>query len=143
MFPQTKQYAFSLVEVMIAIGIFFMVAFSVLALVSQCLHQAQALEQVRTPLGSLASQTVLTNQLEEGFESGDFGDIFPDYRWKRDVHEAGTNGLYEVVLTVSKSGQTTRDSELTLLMYRPTSQARRPGRPARPGGPGGRGRVRR
>lgn len=122
-----QPHAFSLLEVMIAIGIFFMVAFAVLALVSQCLQQARALEQVRTPLGSLASQTVLTNQLEEGLESGDFGDIFPDYRWKRDVYEAGTNGLYEVVLTVSKSGRSTPDSELTLFMYRPTSGARRRG----------------
>lgn len=119
--------AFSLLEVMIAIGIFFMVAFAVLALVSQCLSQARALEQIRTPIGSLASQTVLTNQLEEGVESGDFGDLFPEYRWTRDVYEAETNGLYEVVLTVSKSGASKADGEVTLLLYRPATGPRRPG----------------
>lgn len=119
--------AFSLLEVMIAIGIFFMVAFTVLALVSQCLRQAAALERVRTPVGSLAAQTVLTNRLEEGFESGEFGDLFPDYRWTRDVYEAGTNGLYEVVLTVSKSGQSRPESELTLYLYRPATGPQRPG----------------
>ena len=111
--------AFSLLEVMIAIGIFFMVAFAVLALVSQCLGQARALQQVRNPIGSLASQTVLTNQLEEGTESGDFEDLFPDYRWTREVYEAGTNGLYEVHLTVTRSGQQKPDSELTLYLFRP------------------------
>ena len=118
---------FSLLEVMIAIGIFFMVAFAVLALVSQCLKQARSLELVRTPVGSLASQTVLTNQLEEGSESGDFEDIFLDYHWTRDVYEAGTNGLYEVVLTVSKRGQSQPDAELTLYLFRPATGPRRPG----------------
>ncbi len=119
---------FSLLEVMIAIGIFFMVAFAVLALVSQCLRQARALETVRSPIGSLASQTVLTNQLQEGIESGDFGDIFPDHRWRRDVLEAGTNGLYEVVLTVTRSGQSKPEGELTLYLFRPAGGAgRRPG----------------
>ena len=79
--------AFTLLEVMIAVGIFFMVAFAVLALVSQCLRQAGALKQMRSPVGSLAAQTVVTNQLEEGIETGDFEDIFPDHRWSRDVYE--------------------------------------------------------
>jgi type II secretory pathway pseudopilin PulG len=122
------RYAFTLLEVMIAIGIFFMVAFTVLALVSQCLGQARALQTARSPVGSLAAQTVLTNQLEEGVESGDFGDIFPDHRWERDVYEAGTNGLYEVTLTTTRSGQSKPDGELILYLFRPaTSGARRPG----------------
>jgi hypothetical protein len=125
-----KLSGFSLLEVMIAIGIFFMVAFSILALVSQCLQQARALESVRSPIGSLAAQTVLTNELKEGIETGDFGDIFPDYRWTREVYEAGTNGLYEVVLSISRSGQRTPEGELNLYLFRPAGGG--PGR--RPGG---------
>jgi len=125
--------AFSLLEVMIAIGIFFMVAFAVLALVSQCLGQARALQTVRNPIGSLASQTVITNQLEEGSESGDFEDLFPDYRWSREVYEAGTNGLYEVHLAVTRSGQQKTDSELSLYLFRPQGGAQGPrGRPSTP-----------
>ena len=126
-----RGHGFSLLEVMIAIGIFFMVAFTVLALVSQCLSQARALEQVRTPIGSLASQTVLTNQLEEGFESGDFGDVFPDHNWTREIYEAGTNGLYEVVLTVSRSGRGKPEAELTIQLYRPAGAGGPLGRPRR------------
>lgn len=120
-------WGFTLLEVMIAVGIFFMVAFTILALVSQCLRQAGALQQMRSPVGSLAAQTVLTNQLEEGVESGDFEDIFPDHRWSRDVYEAGTNGLYEVKLTVTRSGSSKPDGEMTLYLFRPEGGARRPG----------------
>jgi len=102
--------------------------------VSQCLRQAGALRQVRTPVGSLAAQTVLTNQLEEGIETGDFDDIFPDHRWTREIAEAGTNGLYEVYLTVTRSGKSKPDGELTLYLFRPGGNAGRPGRPSRPVG---------
>lgn len=121
-------HGFSLMEVMIAIGIFFMVAFTVLALVSQCLRQAAALEQVRTPVGSLAAQTVLTNRLEEGVESGDFGDLFPGYRWSREIVEAQTNGLYEVTLAVSRSGQSKPEGELVLYLYETGRGAQQAGR---------------
>ncbi|MCU0770606.1 MAG: hypothetical protein MUE94_02385 [Verrucomicrobia bacterium] len=117
---------------MIAIGIFFLVAFTVLAVVSQCLRQAKALDLARSPIGSLASQTVVTNQLEEGIETGDFGDIFPDYRWTREVSEL-TNGLYEVALTVTRSGQSRPDGELMLYVYKPAGGGA-PGRLGRPGG---------
>ncbi len=134
------QSAFSLLEVMIAIGLFFMVAFTVLGVVSQCLRQAGALQHLRSPVGSLAAQTVLTNQLEEGIESGDFDDIFPDHRWTREVIEAGTNGLYEVNLTVTRAGRSKPDGELTLYLFRPVGNVGRPGRPGRPGLPGRPGR---
>lgn len=109
---------FSLVEVMIAVGIFFMVAFTVLALVSRCLKQAAALEQVRSPIGSLAAQTTATNRLEEGVETGSFDDAFPDYRWTREVVVV-TNDLYDVYLSVIRTGQGKPEAELVLRLYRP------------------------
>jgi hypothetical protein len=122
---------FSLLEVMIAIGIFFMVAFSVLALVSQCLRQAAALEQVRTPMGSLAAQVFATNHLEEGYDTGDFDDLFPGYRWTREVVLL-TNGFYEVYLTVSHDQQRKPESELLVHRYQPDAgSGRTPGRPLR------------
>jgi len=128
---RNSRAAFSLLEVMIAIGIFFMVAFAVLALVSQSLSQARSLQLIRSPLGSLAAQTVVTNELAEGIETGDFGDIFPQYSWTREVMEVGTNGLYEVLLTVSRSGH--KDAEMSLFVFQPqTGLGRRPGgRPRR------------
>lgn len=122
------QAGFSLLEVMIAVGIFFMVSFAVLALVSRCLKQAAALEHVHSPITAIAAQTTSTNQLEEGVETGDFGEVFPEYRWTREVVLL-TNGLYEVYLNVSRSGQSKPDSELTIRVFLPQGGA--PGAPGR------------
>jgi hypothetical protein len=117
---------------MIAVGLFFMVAFTVLALVSQNLRTARALQFTRSPIGSLASQTMLvaaTNGLEEGIETGDFEDLFPDYRWEREVSEFETNGLMEVYLSVSRQGKSQPEAEMNILVFSGTQQAggRRPG----------------
>lgn len=111
--------AFSLLEVMIAVGLFFMVAFAVLALVSQNLRTARALQFTRSPIGSLASQTLLiaTNGLEEGIETGDFEGLFPEHRWEREVREFETNGLMEVHLSVSRQGQAKPEAEMTILVF--------------------------
>ena len=61
------QAGFSLLEVMIAVGIFFMVSFAVLALVSRCLKQAAALEHVHSPITAIAAQTA----------ASDFGKVGP------------------------------------------------------------------
>jgi hypothetical protein len=82
------------------------------------------LEQVQSPIGSLASQFAATNLLEEGISSGDFGDTFPDYRWNSEVLLL-TNGFYEVYLNVTRSGQSRPDTELIIQLYRPQQGAGR------------------
>jgi len=126
---EPSEVAFSLLEVMIAVGLFFMVAFTVLALVSQNLRTARALQFSRSPIGSLAAQTLLvaTNGLEEGMESGDFEDIFPDHRWEREVREYETNGLMEVYLSVSRQGQAQPEAEMTILVFSGTQAGGRRG----------------
>jgi hypothetical protein len=119
------EIAFSLLEVMIAVGLFFMVAFTILALVSQNLRTARALQFSRSPIGSLAAQTMLiaTNGLEEGMESGDFENIFPEHRWEREVREFRTNGLMEVHLSVSRQGKAQPEAEMTILVFTGTQGA--------------------
>jgi hypothetical protein len=115
---------------MIAVGLFFMVAFTVLALVSQNLRTSRALQFTRSPIGSLAAQTMLvaTNGLEEGIETGDFEDIFPNHRWEREVREFETNGLMEVYLSVSRDGQSQPEAEMVILVFSGTQGGgRRPG----------------
>ena len=120
--------AFSLLEVMIAIAIFFMVSFSILALVSSGLRTARALRVTRPSAGILAAELSLTNQLEEGTESGDFGNLYPDYNWTRESYEAFTNGLWQVDFKVYRRGQRgTPDSQMSLLIYSPGSRTRRLG----------------
>ena len=117
---------FTLLEVMFAIGLFFMVAFAVLALVSQCLGQARALQVNRSPIGAIASDAMLVQPLEEGMYNGDFGDLFPDHRWDADVYYsllATNETLFEVDLQVHRSGVSEPDGRIVLLKWQPQARA--------------------
>lgn len=124
--------AFTLMEVMIAIAIFFMVSFAILAVVSSGLRTAQALRTTRPSASVLAAELSLTNKLEEGVETGDFDEIcpkmYPDYTWRREAYELETNGLWQVDFAVFKRGDRSRpDSQMSILLYSPQSQTRRLG----------------
>ncbi len=113
--------AFTLLEVMIAMFLFFTAVFAILTLVSQCLQSARILKQHGPSIGKVVGELVLTNQLEEGVEEGDFlEDGFRDYRWAREIKLYGTNGLFQVdVVVFNKKGV---DSSVSLLLYRPDSK---------------------
>ena len=126
--PAPGGRAFSLIEVMIATAIFFMVSFAILALVSSGLRTAQALRVTRPSAGILAAELMLTNKLEEGTESGDFGNYYPEYSWSREAYEAGTNGLWRVDFYVYRRNQRgTPDSRMSILLFSPQSQTKRLG----------------
>ncbi len=112
--------AFSLLEVMIAAGIFFMSVFAILALVSNSLRNARLLQNVEVDSSMLAAELSVTNRLSEGTDSGDFGDIYRDYKWSRAITEVGTNGLYQVDFIVTHA-PTRRETTMTVLFYRPDS----------------------
>ncbi|MEO7296951.1 MAG: hypothetical protein ABI042_00080 [Verrucomicrobiota bacterium] len=113
------QIAFTLLEVMIAIAIFFTAMFSILALVSQSLRMARSLSRnVPTP-GMAIAQLSLTNKLEEGPYSGDFEDLYPDYDWIADATLFSTNGLFQIDVKVFHKGDV--DSSMSTLLYRPDS----------------------
>lgn len=130
-------HAFSLLEVMIALAIFFVATFSILELTSRNLKMARTIQQTFVDPGILASELSITNALEEGVETGDFGDLYPEATWTRDTVMVSTNGLYQVdflVQEVTSSGSV-RENTMTILLYRPQSvtgpgggaAARRPG----------------
>jgi Tfp pilus assembly protein PilV len=121
-----RQAAFTLLEVVIALAIFFIAVFAILDLTSQCLRSARSLRNTTVNATSLAAELCMTNRLEEGFESGDFGDLYPGYTWAREIYLAPlspTNGLYQVDFVVlNNSGRKSQvESKLTLLLYRPES----------------------
>ena len=62
--------AFSLLEVMIAIGLLFMGTFAILALNSSSLNNVRRLQRPLVDASALVSQLSLTNQLVEGDFSG-------------------------------------------------------------------------
>ena len=126
--PARSVLAFSLFEVMIAIGIFFMVSFAILALVSSGLRTARALRVTRPSAGLLAAELSLTNQLAEGTDSGNFGNLYPDYTWNSETYEAYTNGLWQVDFVVHKRGQSgAPDSRMSIFMFSPGSRSGRLG----------------
>lgn len=114
--------AFSLLEVMIAVFIFFMAVFSILELVSQNLRAARLLQSDGPNAGILAGELSLTNRLEEGSDSGDFGELYPAYSWSRDVFETSSNGLFQVDFVVFRQSQI--DSTMSILLFRPESAAK-------------------
>jgi hypothetical protein len=115
--------AFSLLEVMIAGGIFFMAVFAILALVSSVLSNARSLRRVELDAGMVAAQLSITNKLTEGTQSGDFGNLYPGYSWEADEYEVGTNGLWQVDIVVHRSGLQKPADVMSVWLFRPESQS--------------------
>jgi hypothetical protein len=116
--------AFSLLEVMIAGGIFFMAIFAILALISNVLRNARSLRRVELDAGMVAAQISITNKLSEGTQSGDFGNQYPGYSWEADEYEVGTNGLWQVDIVVHRSGLQKPADVMSVWLFRPDSQRR-------------------
>lgn len=118
--------AFTLVEVVIASGIFCMCIFAILGVMSQGLRSANSLRSSGPTAGMVMadySMTSATNRIEEGSDSGAFGDAYPEYQWLRDVTSWGSNGLFKVDVVVTRKGHI--DSTLTSYIYRPNQSPRR------------------
>ena len=123
-----EQRAFSLLEVMIAIGIFFMAVFAILGLVSSSLEYARRLQRPSVDAGAVAGELSLTNQLVEGTYTVNLGDLLGDayngYDCTYEVEEVGTNKLFQVGYTVqSTTGNHDIISSMTTLFYSPRSPA--------------------
>jgi Tfp pilus assembly protein PilV len=114
--------AFTLIEVMIAITIFFMAMFAILGVLASGVRAATLLRNNGPSAGMVAAQLSATNKLEEGSQSGTFEDIgvYKDYRWAADLREVATNGLFQVDIAVLDGGGS-QVSTLSVLLYRPDS----------------------
>jgi Tfp pilus assembly protein PilV len=119
--PQSPTTAFSLLEVMIACGIFFMAVFAILAMISGVLRNARSLRRVELDAGMVAAQVAVTNKLYEGTASGDFGNIYRDYSWETDTFEVGTNSLWQVDIVVRRRGLQKPVDVMSIWLYRPES----------------------
>jgi hypothetical protein len=115
---------FTLLEVMIAMFVFFIVVFAVLGLVVQSLGAARALQIHRPDAGMVAAMVFMSaTNLEDGAtDSGDFEELnFPDYMWDWGSTEIGSNGLYRVDIAVSQKGRQGKQvrDELVIYKYQP------------------------
>jgi type II secretion system protein I len=120
--------AFTLLEVMIAMGIFFMCIFAILEVVATNLRAARHLQDPPPDVGLLIADLYQTNKLEDGqSDSGDFGELAPDYKWQSQVTQMATNGLFKVeFLVTSQKGGVNREQRLNVLLWRPDSPQRAP-----------------
>jgi hypothetical protein len=122
-----------LLEVMIAMALFFMAIFAILGLTSQSIGAAARLQRHEVDIASLAGELSLTNVLQEGVESGDFGDLYPGVSWTREIREVASNGLYQVTFSVvqpamnSRSETPASEETMSILLYRPLSPGARIG----------------
>ena len=129
--------AFTLAEVLIAVGIFVVAIFAILQLVGQGLELVRVMQQQRPDMGALAAKTLvelpepdgtlatgLTEPLDEDFGGNGGGEftLYPDARWQRDIMSLdATNGLYQATVTVEEQvgGGENTEYQLRFLMFRP------------------------
>ena len=117
-----QQSAFTLLEVMIALAIFFTCMFAILSLMSQTLHNARALQSHEPDVGMLAGQLMQTNSLTADKESGNFGDDYPGYTWEREAYEVSSNGLWRADFVIHrKLGRKDVESRGSVLLFKPQS----------------------
>ena len=119
--------AFTLIEVMIACGIFFMCTFAILALVASTLRNARALQRGDVDAGMAASQIfelLKTNKQPDLSGSGDFGDAYPDYSYEFQSTPYQTNGLLQVDIIVNRRGARQPVDQLSIWVYNPDAKPR-------------------
>jgi len=90
--------------------------FGFITVCSTGLRSAKLLNRVEVDASSLAAELSLSNRLEELEESGDFGNLYPGYRWTRSVREVGTNGLYQADIVVAGAGPGS-ERRLSILLF--------------------------
>ena len=125
--PRPQRYAFTLLEVIVACAIFFMVAFAILELVTRSLLAARAIQQRDPDPGIILASLSLSNAFEEVSMSGNFEDIapgmYPGHRWEAEIREIGTNGLFEInVMTYNERKRSANPVVISGQFFRPQSK---------------------
>jgi hypothetical protein len=104
---------------MIAVAMFFVAMFALLALLNSGLHAAAILRRNAPTAGMAIAELTQTNKLQEGAISGVFGEVYPEFSWQGNIWEVATNGLFQVDVTVLRNDAFY--SSMSLLLYRPDS----------------------
>src|SRR6185436_4512087 len=121
--------AFTLLEVMIALTIFFLAIISILGSVSRSLGSARSLQQKFPDISALVADLMLTNKLEEGTGGGDFGELYPGYSWTGYTNQIATNGLFQIDFVIrSLRGSHAVEWTNSIYLWRPDSKVSNFGR---------------
>jgi len=116
--------AFTLIEVMIALGIFFMAVFSILALVSGILRNARGLQRPQVDAGLAAAIYINTNRFSVGSVSGNLADSLPDFSYEVATEEFATNGLLQADVMLNRRGSHATPDYVSILVFDPNFQSR-------------------
>jgi prepilin-type N-terminal cleavage/methylation domain-containing protein len=125
----SSRRAFTLMEVMIAIGVFCIGVFAILSLVASVLHGARLFNKPMVDAGTVAGEIAQTNQLVEvQYVSGDLseflGDTYKGYDYDYAITEEQSNRLFRAdILVQSDAPGKPVMSKMSVLLYRPASPA--------------------
>jgi hypothetical protein len=120
--------AFTLLEVMIAIAIFFVSSFAILGLISTSLANVRRLQRPAVDASPVLAIWMATNSWIEGHYHGNLGDQnlldkeYRDYNWDLEIQEIRSNHLYvaDCVITLA-NGKRDVISHLATVGYKPQS----------------------
>ena len=126
-----RRHGFSLLEVMIALAIFFLALFTILGLISQLLRNARAFQNKKAVDAGMVHAYFLsvTNRVTEGLESGEFSDLaefngqYRDYSWEKETTFFASNGLWQVDYRVINRHLGTVESAISTLYFDPNTQS--------------------
>ena len=129
------RHSFSLLEVVIAVAIFFTAIFAIMQLVTQNLSLVHSLQAKRPDLGTLAGKCLMDTNWVDGraapydedfrFNDGGPAALYPEAGWERDwmlvaTNVSLTNGLYRADIRLSETlAQQEAITIMSILMYRP------------------------
>jgi type II secretion system protein I len=118
-----KDHGFTLLEIVICLGLIALVLVAVFHLQSQNLDlqsEAQFMTIATCLLQERLSQIQALEKIEEGTNSGDFGKDYPDYTYKQEVSEVpDTEILYKVrVAVILERDKARKDLWLETYLYR-------------------------
>ena len=108
---------------MIALVIFFMAVFTILALVSNILRNARGLQRPQVDAGLAAALYVNTNRFPVGTVSGELGDSLADFSYEIGTDEFATNGLMQADIVLSRRGARQAPDTLSILVFDPNYQS--------------------
>jgi prepilin-type N-terminal cleavage/methylation domain-containing protein len=123
-------HGFTLLEVMIAIAIFFVASFAILGLISTSLNNVRRLQRPTVDASPLLAHYEATNSLIEGVYQGNLGEPellgkdYRDYNYVVTIEEVESNHLYAVNCKIFQTyGKHDPISDLTTVLYKPQSPA--------------------
>lgn len=124
-----RRVAFTLMEVMIAIGVFCLGVFAILDVVATVLHGARLLNKPMVDAGVVGSEISQTNAITDGISGlGDLseflGETYKGYEYAYTINEVQSNKLYQADIAVtSDSPGKPVVSKMSILLFRPQSKA--------------------